>query len=59
MMSAKDREVAESAFKKYEHGGAEINEAVRQEHTKHEAAVKNMHCLRLLRLEREAKKSPR
>ncbi len=57
MMSAKDREVAESAFKKYERRGAEINEAVRQEHTKHEAAVKNMHRLRLLRLEREAKKT--
>jgi hypothetical protein len=59
MMDAKSREVAESAFKKYERRGAETNEAVRQEHTKHEAAVKNMHRLRLLRLEREAKESHR
>ena len=36
-----------------------MNEAVRQEHTRQEAAVKNMHRLRLLRLEREAKKGAR
>jgi hypothetical protein len=55
-MDAKRREVAESAFKKYERREAVINDAVRQEHTKHEAALTNMRRLRLLRLEREAKK---
>ena len=56
MMDAKSREVAEFAFKKYERRDAKLNEAVRQEHTRQEEAVKNMHRLRLLRLEREAKK---
>jgi hypothetical protein len=34
---------------------AEINDALKQEHARREAAVKNMYRLRALRLEREAK----
>ena len=59
MMDTKRRDVAEFAFRKYESRDAKMNEAVRQEHTRQEAAVKNMHRLRLLRLEREAKKGAR
>ena len=59
MMDEKSRDVAEAAFKKYERRDAKINEAIRQEHTRQEDVVKNMHRLRLLRLEREAEKGVR
>jgi hypothetical protein len=55
-MSAKPREVAESVFHKNKRREAEISEALRQEHDKHEAAIKNMHRLRSLRLDRDAKR---
>jgi hypothetical protein len=54
VMSAKDREIAESTFDKYKRREAEINSALQQENAKHEAAVKNMHRLRSLRLQRDA-----
>ena len=54
LMTAKDREVAESAFEKSKRREAEINTALRQEQARHEAALKNMYRLRSLRLEREA-----
>lgn len=57
-MSAKDREVAKSAFDKYKRREAEINNAVRQEHAKHEAVIKNMYRLRSLRLKRDAQSAP-
>lgn len=60
-MTAKDREVAESAFEKNKRREAEINTALRQEQARHEAALKNMHRLRSLRLQREqhdAQKAP-
>lgn len=53
-MSAKNREVAESAFDKAKRREAEINMALAQEHARHEAAIKNMHRLRSLRQQREA-----
>jgi hypothetical protein len=53
-MSAKHSEVAESVFDKNKRREAEIESALRQEHARHEAAIKNMHRLRSLRLEREA-----
>lgn len=56
-MEAKDSKVAESAFNKNERREAEITSALRQEQAKHEAAVKNMHRLRLLRLQRDAQKA--
>lgn len=51
------KEVAESAFTKHERRDAEINGALQRERAKHEAAVKNMHRLRLLRLQRDAQKT--
>jgi len=57
-MSAKEREVAESAFEKYKRREAEINVALQQEHARHEAAIKNMHRLRALRQQRDAQKPP-
>jgi hypothetical protein len=56
LMTAKDREVAESAFEKNKRREAEINTALRQEQARHEAAVKNMHRLRSLRMQRDAQK---
>jgi hypothetical protein len=53
-MSAKDREAAESIFKKRKRREAEIDGALQQEHAKHEAAMKNMQRLRSLRLKRDA-----
>lgn len=57
-MTAKDREVAESAFEKNKRREAEINSALQQEHARHEAAIKNMHRLRSLRLQRDAQQLP-
>ena len=54
-MRPKDREVAESAFDKNKRREAEINNALRHEDARHAAAVKNMHRLRELRLQRDAK----
>lgn len=48
--------LAEAAFNKYERREAEINGALQQERAKHEAAVKNMHRLRLLRLQHDAQR---
>src|ERR1700758_173105 len=56
MLEAKQREVAETVFDRNKRREAEINDALRQEHARHGAAVKNMHRLRALRLAREAKK---
>lgn len=53
-MTAKHREVAESAFEKNVRREAEIKNALQQEQARHEAALKNMHRLRSLRLQREA-----
>jgi hypothetical protein len=47
---------AESVFDKNKRREAEINSALEQERVRHEAAVKNMSRLRLLRLERDAAK---
>jgi hypothetical protein len=57
-MDAKSREAAETAFSRYERREAEINKAFQQEHERREAAVKNMHRLRSLRLQREANIAP-
>jgi hypothetical protein len=55
MMSVKHREVAESVFDKNERREAEIKNALQQEHARHEATIKNMHRLRSLRLQRDAR----
>lgn len=54
MMSAKQREVAESVFDKNKRREAEIQNALQQENARHEAVIKNMHRLRSLRLQRDA-----
>jgi hypothetical protein len=54
IMSAKHREVAETVFDKNKRREAEIENALQQEHARHEAAIKNMHRLRSLRLQRDA-----
>jgi hypothetical protein len=55
MLNAKQREVAESVFDRNKRREAEINDALRQEQARHEAAVKNMHRLKTLRLSRDAR----
>jgi hypothetical protein len=54
MANIDQRELAETAFrrnpKRYE-----INEALKQEHARREAAVKNLYRLRALRLARDGK----
>jgi hypothetical protein len=55
MLDAKQREVAETAFDRNKRRDAEINDALRQERARHEAAVKNMHRLKTLRVARDAK----
>jgi hypothetical protein len=55
MLTAKQLEVAETVFDRNKRREAEINDAMRQEQARHEAAVKNMHRLRTLRLARDEK----
>jgi hypothetical protein len=58
LMSAKNSEVAESTFQKYQRREAEIAVALREEQARHDAAIKNMHRLRSLRQQREAQSPP-
>jgi phosphopantothenate synthetase len=46
MLDAKQHEVAVTVFDRNKRREAEINDALRQEQARHEAAVKNMHRLR-------------
>ncbi len=55
MLDAKQREVAKTVFDRNKRREAEINDALRQEQARHEAALKNMHRLRALRLQRDGK----
>jgi hypothetical protein len=55
MLTAQQREVAETAFDRNKRREAEINDALRQEQARHQAAVKNMLRLRALRLARDTK----
>jgi len=57
MLTAKQLEVAETVFDRNKRREAEINDALRQEAARHQAAVKNMQRLRALRLARDAKKN--
>jgi len=59
MLTAKQLEVEESVFDRNKRREAEINDALRQEQARHEAAVKNMQRLRALRLARDAKPNNR
>ena len=46
---------AETAFERNQRRDAEINDALKQENARREAAVTNMYRLRALRLERDQK----
>jgi hypothetical protein len=52
-MTENQRELAETVFQRDERREAEINDVMKQEHARREAAVKNMYRLRALRLERD------
>jgi hypothetical protein len=54
MADPKARAVADSVFDRNQKREAQISEALKQEAARHDAAVKNMHRLRTLRLERDA-----
>ncbi len=56
MLEAKQLEVAETVFDRNRRREAEISDALRQEQARHNAAVKNMHRLRALRLARDTEK---
>jgi hypothetical protein len=55
MTDTDQRVFAETVFERNQRRGAEINEALKQENARREAAVKNMYRLRALRLERDQK----
>ena len=55
MSDTDQRAVEETAFDRNQRREMEINDALKQEHARREAAVKNMYRLRALRLERDAK----
>ena len=55
MLTTRQLEVAETVFDRNKRREAEISDALRQEQTRHQAAVKNMLRLRALRLARDTK----
>jgi hypothetical protein len=54
-MTEKQREIAESLFERNQRRETEINDALKQEYARREAAIKNMYRLRALRLTRDTK----
>jgi len=54
-MTESQREIAETVFERNQRRETEINDAMKQEYARREAAVKNMYSLRALRLERDQK----
>ena len=50
MLDTNQREVAESQFERNQRREAAVEDALKQERARHEAAVNNMHRLRALRL---------
>jgi hypothetical protein len=55
MADTNQPETAESQFERNMRREMEIEDALKQEQARHEAAVKNMHRLKALRLARDAK----
>jgi hypothetical protein len=49
------REIAETVFERNQRREAEINDALKQEYARREAAIKNMYRLRALRLSQDTK----
>ena len=58
MTDTDQRAFAETVFERNQRRDAEINEALKQENARREAAVKNTYRLRALRLARDAKSTP-
>jgi hypothetical protein len=58
MTNTDHREIAETAFRRNPKRD-EMNEALKQEHARREAAVKNLYRLRALRLARDARSDNR
>ena len=54
-MTNDQRAFAETVFERNQRRDAEINDALKQENARREAAVTNMYRLRALRLERDQK----
>jgi hypothetical protein len=52
-MSENQREIAETVFERNQRREMELNDALKQEHARREAAIKNMYRLRSLRLARD------
>jgi hypothetical protein len=55
MLDTNQRGIAERQFERNQRREAQVQNALKQERTRHEAAVNNMHRLRALRLARDAK----
>jgi hypothetical protein len=55
MSDTNRREVAETLFERTQRREAELNEALKHEYARREAALKNMYRLRKLHLARDAK----
>jgi hypothetical protein len=55
MTDTDQRAFAETIFERNQRRDANINEALKQENARREAAVKNMYRLKALRLERDQK----
>ena len=53
MLDTNQREIAESQFERNQRREAEVEDALKQERARHEAAVNNMHRLKALRLARD------
>lgn len=54
-MTENQREIAETVFERNQRRETELNDALKQEHARREAAIKNMYRLRSLRLARDTK----
>ena len=54
-MSDSQREIPETVFERNQRRETEINDALKQEHARREASIKNMYRLRSLRLGRDTK----
>ena len=55
MLDINQREIAESQFERNQRREAEVENALKQERARHQAAVNNMHRWRALRFARDAK----
>jgi hypothetical protein len=55
MTNTEQLALAETVFERNQRRDAEINEALKQENARREAAVKNMYRLRALRIARDGK----